>query len=106
MDNIYLDFPTYGSRGMSHELKRRGFKVGRSKARSLMRILGIEAIYPRMETEFSGEGASDLSLSSPGGNNWRAQYRVGSGYNLYPFEAWICVNVKDFSHYFGKDISH
>jgi len=36
----------YGSRRMSRELKRRGFKVGRDKARSLMRILGVEAIYP------------------------------------------------------------
>lgn len=47
MDRIYLDFPVYGSRRMSRELKRRGFKVGRAKARSLMRILGVEAIYPR-----------------------------------------------------------
>ena len=26
MDKIYLDFPVYGSRRMSRELKRRGFK--------------------------------------------------------------------------------
>jgi len=32
MDKIYLDFPIYGSRRMSRELKRRGFKVGRQKA--------------------------------------------------------------------------
>jgi len=45
MDKIYLDFPFYGSRRrMSRELKRRGFKVGRQKARSLMRSLGVEAI--------------------------------------------------------------
>lgn len=47
MDKIYLDFPVYGSRRMSRELRRRGYKVGRLKARSLMRILGVEAIYPR-----------------------------------------------------------
>ena len=47
MDKIYLDFPVYGSRRMSQELKRRGYKVGRYKARRLMRILGVEAIYPR-----------------------------------------------------------
>lgn len=47
MDKIYMDFPIYGSRRMSRELKRRGFKVGRQKARTLMRILGVEAIYPR-----------------------------------------------------------
>ena len=56
MDKIYLDFPTYGSRRMSRELKRRGFKVGRSKARSLMRILGVEAIYPRRRLSFPAKG--------------------------------------------------
>lgn len=52
MDKIYLDFPVYGSRRMSRELRRRGFKVGRQKARSLMRILGVEAIYPRKRLTF------------------------------------------------------
>ena len=52
MDKIYMDFPIYGSRRMSRELKRRGFKVGRLKARSLMRILGVEAIYPRRRLSF------------------------------------------------------
>jgi transposase InsO family protein len=47
MDRIYLDFPYYGSRRMSRELKRRGYEVGRHEARHLMRILGVEAIYPR-----------------------------------------------------------
>ncbi|MGB8952065.1 MAG: IS3 family transposase [Candidatus Aminicenantales bacterium] len=47
MDRIYLDFPYYGSRRMSRALKRRGYDVGRQKARHLMRILGVEAIYPR-----------------------------------------------------------
>jgi putative transposase len=47
MDKIYLDFPVYGSRRMSRELRRRGYKVGRQRARTLMRILGVEAIYPR-----------------------------------------------------------
>jgi putative transposase len=52
MDRIYLDFPVYGSRRMSRELKRRGFKVGRLKVRTLMRILGVEAIYPRKRLSF------------------------------------------------------
>jgi len=47
MDRVYLDFPYYGSRRMSRALKRRGYDVGRHKTRHLMRILGVEAIYPR-----------------------------------------------------------
>jgi len=47
MDRIYLDFPYYGSRRMSRELRRRGYSVCRQKTRRLMRLLGVEAIYPR-----------------------------------------------------------
>jgi len=55
MDKIYLDFPVYGSRRMSRELKRRGYEVGRLKARRLMRILGVEAIYPRKRLTYSNK---------------------------------------------------
>ena len=44
MDKVYLDFPSYGSRRMSRELRRRGYRVGRLRVRSLMRFLGVEAI--------------------------------------------------------------
>jgi len=47
MDKVYLDFPSYGSRRMSRELRRRGCRVGRLRVRSLMRLLGVEVIYPR-----------------------------------------------------------
>ncbi|MDD8032007.1 MAG: IS3 family transposase [Acidobacteriota bacterium] len=51
MDKICLDFPTYGSRRMSRELRRRGCRVGRLRVRSLMRLLGVEAIYPYLLRE-------------------------------------------------------
>ena len=73
MDKIYLDFPIYGSRRMSRELKRRGFKVGRQRARSLMRILGVEAIYPRKRLSFPDKEHQiypyllrDVSIDKPG----------------------------------------
>jgi putative transposase len=56
MDRIYLDFPYYGSRRMSRALKRRGYDVGRRKARHLMRILGVEAIYPRKRLSLPDQG--------------------------------------------------
>jgi putative transposase len=42
---IYLDFPYYGSRKMAKALQKKGFAVGRKQARSLMRLMGLEAIY-------------------------------------------------------------
>jgi len=43
MAKVGMEFSTYGSR----ELKRRGYKIGRHKARRLMRLVVMEAIYPR-----------------------------------------------------------
>lgn len=47
LDRIYLEQPFYGNRRLKEELKRRGFHAGRGRVRRLMRILGIEAIYPK-----------------------------------------------------------
>lgn len=47
LDEIFLEFPYYGSRRLTKELNRRGYKVGRSKVRGLMRKACIEAIYPK-----------------------------------------------------------
>jgi putative transposase len=46
LDELYTEHPYYGSRRFSEALKREGYQVGRTKVRGLMRVLGIEAIYP------------------------------------------------------------
>jgi len=47
IDEIYIDFPYYGARKMSRALKRRGYKVGRKHAGTLMARMGISAIIPK-----------------------------------------------------------
>jgi putative transposase len=47
IDKIHLEFPFLGSRGIRNELLDKGYKVGRSHIRTLMRKMGIEAIYKR-----------------------------------------------------------
>jgi putative transposase len=47
IDEIHLEDPTLGSRGMKSHLKMRGYKVGRIHVRTLMRKMGIEAIYKK-----------------------------------------------------------
>jgi putative transposase len=47
IDQQYLRTPFYGSRRMRIALNEMGFAVGREKAQSLMRTMGIEAIYPK-----------------------------------------------------------
>jgi putative transposase len=50
IDEQYTKTPFYGSRKMTEELKDKGHEVNRKKIQRLMRIMGIEAIYPKPNT--------------------------------------------------------
>jgi putative transposase len=56
VDEIHLEEPYLGSRGMKSALRVRGHKVGRIHVRTLMRKMGIEAIYkkPRLSKPHPG----------------------------------------------------
>ena len=56
LDEIFLKFPYYGSRRLSKDLKRRGYKAGRTKVRRLMKKGCIEAIYPKKRLSIPGKG--------------------------------------------------
>ncbi len=45
IDELYLNYPFYGSRQMVRHLAREGVAVGRHRVRRLMKLLGLEAIY-------------------------------------------------------------
>ena len=47
IDRIYTMHPHYGSRRMAEVLKRAGWSVNRKRVSRLMRLMGIEAIYPK-----------------------------------------------------------
>jgi putative transposase len=50
IDEQYTKTPFYGSRRMTEQLKRDGHEVNRKRIQRLMRIMGIEAIYPKRKT--------------------------------------------------------
>ncbi len=50
IDRQYLKTPTWGSRSMLNHLRRLGYKVNRKRVRRLMRLMGLEAIYPKRKT--------------------------------------------------------
>ena len=56
IDRIYTQEPAFGNRRMVDELQKLGYKVGRDKVRSLMRAMGLEAIYPKPRTTKPGQG--------------------------------------------------
>ena len=50
IDELYLNYPFFGSRQMVRHLAREGVAVGRRRVRRLMRLLGLEAIYRKPRT--------------------------------------------------------
>ena len=47
IDEAYLAQPVFGSRQMTRWLRRQGYAVNRKRVRRLMRLMGLEAIYPK-----------------------------------------------------------
>ena len=45
IDKLHMDFPFMGARMLRNQLNREGFNVGRRHVRTLMRRIGIHAIY-------------------------------------------------------------
>ncbi len=50
IDELFLKYPFYGSRQMARHLRREGICIGRHRARRLMRLMGLEAIYQAPRT--------------------------------------------------------
>jgi len=50
IDEVYTKWPFYGARKISRELKRLGFFVGRKRTGRLMRLMGLEAVFPKRNT--------------------------------------------------------
>lgn len=47
IDEIFTKFPSYGSRRMMEALRRENYDIGRERVQTLMRNMGLEAIYPK-----------------------------------------------------------
>jgi putative transposase len=50
IDEHYLNHPCAGSRSMRNHLQRLGYRINRKKIQRLMRLMGIEAVYPKPKT--------------------------------------------------------
>jgi putative transposase len=50
IDELHLKYPFYGARRLAKQLVRDGFEVGRLHVATLMRDMGIEALYRRPRT--------------------------------------------------------
>lgn len=53
IDEQFLERPFFGSRRMTQWLIRQGWEVNRKRVQRLMRLMGLEAIYPKRSTSKS-----------------------------------------------------
>ena len=58
IDELHLEQPFYGARKLAKQLQREGFEVGRLHVTTLMRRMGIEALYRKPRTSIPARGAS------------------------------------------------
>jgi putative transposase len=56
IDELHLDYPFAGSRMLRDMLGREGFAIGRQRVRTMMKRMGIEAIYRRPNTSNPAPG--------------------------------------------------
>jgi putative transposase len=56
IDREYTAHPFRGSRGMTTWLQREGHAVNRKRVQRLMRLMGLEAVYPKPRLSVSGAG--------------------------------------------------
>ncbi len=56
LDEAYTRWPFYGARRMTAWLIRSGAAVNVKRVRRLMRVMGLEAIYPKKRVSAAGEG--------------------------------------------------
>jgi putative transposase len=82
IDEVYTARPFYGSRRMAAELARRGEVVNRKRVQRLLRLMGLEALYPKPR----------LSAPTP-------------GHRLYPY-LLRGVTVERPGHVWSADITY
>src|SRR4051794_27241019 len=56
IDEQYTAQPVFGSRRMAIWLQGQGHGVNRKRVQRLMRLMGLEAIYPRPKLSLPGQG--------------------------------------------------
>ena len=76
IDEIYLQWPFYGSRRMRDELEERGHTVNRKRVQRLMRQMGLRACIHGVN-EPAGQGAQDLPLPAQGPAHRTPRTRLG-----------------------------
>jgi len=91
IDRLHLEMPFAGSRMLRDLLAQEGLQVGRKHVSTLMKRMGIEALYrkPRTTTKHPQHRVYPYLLRGLCVDRPNQVYAMG--YHLHPDGAWLCV---------------
>ena len=97
IDEQYLNTPFYGVDKMTEWLRRQGHEVNPKRVRRLMRLMGLEAIYPRRKRGLSvpDQDHQGLSVPAQGCCDHPTEPGLGGGYYLYPDVSRLALSDGD-----------
>ena len=84
IDELHLEHPFAGARMLRDLLRREGVVVGRRHVATLMKRMGLAAIYRRPNASKPHAGAQDLPLSLARREDRAARSCLGDGHHVYP----------------------
>ena len=84
IDELQLKHPFAGARMLRDMLKLEGVEIGRKHVSTLMKKMGIEALYRKSNTS-----RRDLSLSAARPHDRPSESGLGDGYDVHPDESWL-----------------
>ncbi|WP_136799675.1 IS3 family transposase [Desulfosediminicola ganghwensis] len=91
IDRIHLADPTIGPKRMSKYFRRvTGIRIGRKR---VLRLMGIEAIYPRRQATIPGKSSYIYPISHRKLVDSTAQPGMGRRYHLGANEKRFCVSL-------------
>ena len=92
IDELHLEYPFAGSRMLRDLLLGEGFKTGRLHVRTLMKRMGVEAIYRRPNTSKPEPGHKIYPYLLRKLTVNRPQSGVGNRHHIYPHETRLCLS--------------
>lgn len=102
IDELHLDKPHMGSRQMTDRLNDQGHEVNRKRIQRLMRLMGIQAIYPKPKTSLGNKAHAiypyllkDLSID-------KANQAWSSDITYIPMQRGFCYLVAIMDLYSRK----
>ena len=101
IDRLHLEFPFAGARMLRDLLNQEGFKLGRKHVRTLMRIMGVEAIYCKPRTTKRNPAHRIYPYLLRGLPITRSNQVVGDGHHLHPDGSWICLSHRGYGLVFA-----